>query len=116
MVPAVGLRRGISSVGRARLWLLPVIVLAACGGGSKSHATTGAHQHAEKGSPAVTSSTTTSTAKPVSLTVEVNGDLLIHSPVWEQALADGHGTYDFSPMLAEISPFIKHADLAISHV
>ena len=32
---------------------------------------------------------------PVTLTVEVNGDLLIHSPVWETALADGRGHYDF---------------------
>ncbi len=57
-------------------------------------------------------------AKPaaVKLTVEVNGDLLIHSPVWEQALADGHGHYDFSPMLREITRFIKRADLAICHV
>ena len=52
----------------------------------------------------------------VELTVEVNGDLLIHSPVWEQALADGHGHYDFSPMLREITPLIKRADLAICHV
>ena len=52
----------------------------------------------------------------VKLTVEVNGDLLIHSPVWERAFADGHGTYDFSPMLREITPFIKGADLAICHV
>jgi poly-gamma-glutamate capsule biosynthesis protein CapA/YwtB (metallophosphatase superfamily) len=50
------------------------------------------------------------------LTVEVNGDLLIHAPVWERALADGHGTYDFTPMLREIAPFIKGADLAICHV
>ncbi len=56
------------------------------------------------------------TPKPVKLTVEVNGDLLIHSPVWERALQDGHGHYDFYPMLREISPFIKQADLAICHV
>jgi poly-gamma-glutamate capsule biosynthesis protein CapA/YwtB (metallophosphatase superfamily) len=55
-------------------------------------------------------------ARVVNLTVEVNGDLLIHSPVWAQALADGHGSYDFKPMLAEIRPYIKSADLAICHV
>jgi poly-gamma-glutamate synthesis protein (capsule biosynthesis protein) len=54
--------------------------------------------------------------RPIRLTVEVNGDLLIHSPVWERALTDGHGHYDFSPMLREISPYIKKADLAICHV
>lgn len=57
------------------------------------------------------------TAKPaVALTVEVNGDLLIHSPVWEQALRDGHGHYDFFPMLREIAPYIRGVDLAICHV
>lgn len=55
-------------------------------------------------------------ARVVNLTVEVNGDILIHSPVWERALADGHGRYDFEPMLAEIRPYIRSADLAICHI
>ena len=50
------------------------------------------------------------------MTVELNGDLLIHAPVWQTALAYGHGRYDFSPMLREIAPYIKQADLAICHV
>ncbi len=54
--------------------------------------------------------------KPVALTVEVNGDILVHSPLWEQALRDGHGTYDFYPMLKEVAPYIRRADLAICHV
>ncbi len=53
---------------------------------------------------------------PVKLTVEVNGDLLVHGPVWQRALQDGHGNYDFFPMLHEIAPYIKAADLAICHV
>lgn len=52
----------------------------------------------------------------VQLTVEVNGDLLIHAPVWEQAVRDGHGRYAFYPMLREISPYLKSADLAICHI
>jgi poly-gamma-glutamate capsule biosynthesis protein CapA/YwtB (metallophosphatase superfamily) len=52
----------------------------------------------------------------VKLTVEVNGDLLIHGPVWQRALQDGHGNYDFSPMLREIAPYVKTADLAICHL
>jgi poly-gamma-glutamate capsule biosynthesis protein CapA/YwtB (metallophosphatase superfamily) len=55
-------------------------------------------------------------APVVNLTVEVNGDILIHSPVWDRALADGHGSYDFKPMLAEIRPYIRSADLAICHI
>jgi poly-gamma-glutamate capsule biosynthesis protein CapA/YwtB (metallophosphatase superfamily) len=54
--------------------------------------------------------------KSVRLTVEVNGDLLIHSPVWEMAQRYGHGRYDFSPMLRQIAPYIKRADLAICHI
>jgi poly-gamma-glutamate capsule biosynthesis protein CapA/YwtB (metallophosphatase superfamily) len=52
----------------------------------------------------------------VRLTVEVNGDILAHGPVWQRALIDGHGRYDFAPMLREIRPYIRSADLAICHV
>jgi hypothetical protein len=55
-------------------------------------------------------------SKALTLTVEVNGDILVHSPLWEQALRDGHGRYDFYPMLRQVAPFIKRADLAICHV
>jgi poly-gamma-glutamate capsule biosynthesis protein CapA/YwtB (metallophosphatase superfamily) len=52
----------------------------------------------------------------VRLTVEVNGDILVHRPVWQRALVDGHGRYDFAPMLREIRPYIRSADLAICHI
>jgi poly-gamma-glutamate capsule biosynthesis protein CapA/YwtB (metallophosphatase superfamily) len=52
----------------------------------------------------------------VKLTVEVNGDILVHGPVWQRALQDGHGTYNFAPMLREIAPYVRSADLAICHV
>jgi poly-gamma-glutamate capsule biosynthesis protein CapA/YwtB (metallophosphatase superfamily) len=50
------------------------------------------------------------------LTVEVNGDILVQRPIWERALRDGHGRYDFTPMLRELAPYVKSADLAICHV
>jgi hypothetical protein len=54
---------------------------------------------------------------PVRLTVEASGDLLIHSPVWTRALANGGGsTYDFRPMLEPIKPYIEGADLALCHI
>jgi poly-gamma-glutamate capsule biosynthesis protein CapA/YwtB (metallophosphatase superfamily) len=53
---------------------------------------------------------------PVQLTVEVNGDILVHSPVWARAREDGQGRYDFAPMLREIRPYVRSADLAICHV
>ena len=119
MVPPVG-PLAIRRVRHASACLLAAVLLAACGGAS-THPSSTNQRHEQKGSPAVeprprVKAPAAAAPKPVRLTVEVNGDLLIHSPVWEQAAADGRGGYDFSPMLAEISPFIKRADLAICHV
>jgi capsule synthesis protein PGA_cap len=50
-------------------------------------------------------------------TVEVNGDLLIHSPIYDRALALGGGRrYDFAPMLRAVRPRIRAAGLALCHV
>ena len=46
------------------------------------------------------------------------GDLLIHSPVWFQAQADGRSSgqaYDFRPMFAQVKPALSAVDLAICH-
>jgi poly-gamma-glutamate capsule biosynthesis protein CapA/YwtB (metallophosphatase superfamily) len=56
-------------------------------------------------------------AQPVHFTVSVSGDLLIHSPLWERALALGGGShYDFAPELAELKPYVADASLGICHV
>jgi poly-gamma-glutamate capsule biosynthesis protein CapA/YwtB (metallophosphatase superfamily) len=55
-------------------------------------------------------------ARPVRFTVEASGDLLIHSPVWERALALGGGSYDFAPLFGRIRPYVRGADLAVCHV
>jgi poly-gamma-glutamate synthesis protein (capsule biosynthesis protein) len=104
-------------LGRLRLvglWLTGSAVLCGCGaaGPSTQAKTTGPRP---KRAP-VQRIERVAAPRPIRLTIEVNGDLLIHSPVWERALQDGHGHYDFSPMLREISPYIKRADLAICHV
>jgi len=55
--------------------------------------------------------------KPVRISLEANGDLLIHSPIFERARALGGGErYDFRPMLAEIKPYVAKADLALCHM
>ena len=55
--------------------------------------------------------------KPVRFTVSVSGDLLIHSPVFERALAIGGGRrYDFTPMFGQVRPYVKGVDLAFCHV
>jgi poly-gamma-glutamate capsule biosynthesis protein CapA/YwtB (metallophosphatase superfamily) len=96
-----------------------VLVPAGCGGGSPMNAA-GASGAATGTSTSTSTSTHTTKPKPkrkpVKLTVEVNGDILVHSPVWAQALAYGHGNYDFRPMLREIRPYLRGADLAICHV
>jgi poly-gamma-glutamate synthesis protein (capsule biosynthesis protein) len=56
-------------------------------------------------------------AEPVPFTVSASGDLLIHSPVWEEALALGGGShYDFAGELKELKPYVATADLGICHV
>jgi hypothetical protein len=55
--------------------------------------------------------------RPVRLTVSVSGDMLIHSPVYQRALALGGGDrYDFAPLFGQIRPYVKGADLAFCHV
>ena len=54
---------------------------------------------------------------PVEMTLSFSGDLLIHSPLWNQALANGGGSsYDFVPMLEPIKPYVDKADLAFCHI
>src|SRR5436305_11096562 len=112
-------RRLLLGLVRPGIGALAVAAVAGCGNGGP--ASTRAEVRHRQVRPATTTAAqhepaAKSKARPIPLTVEVNGDLLIHSPVWERAFADGHGHYDFSPMLREITPFIKGADLAICHV
>jgi Bacterial capsule synthesis protein PGA_cap len=54
---------------------------------------------------------------PRRVTIIGSGDVLIHPPVWEQAVADaraeGKTGYDFGPMYASIAPVTRAVDLAI---
>jgi poly-gamma-glutamate synthesis protein (capsule biosynthesis protein) len=53
----------------------------------------------------------------IHFTISVSGDLLIHPPVWEQALANGGGgSYDFAPMFRRIRPYVAGVDLGLCHV
>jgi hypothetical protein len=55
--------------------------------------------------------------RPVRLTVAASGDLLIHTPVAQRALALGGGRrYDFAPLFAPVKRTIARADLALCHV
>ncbi|MDQ3678462.1 MAG: CapA family protein, partial [Actinomycetota bacterium] len=53
----------------------------------------------------------------VRLQVAATGDLLIHSPIFNRALADGGGRrYEFRPMFRYLRAHLRPADLAICHV
>jgi Bacterial capsule synthesis protein PGA_cap len=55
--------------------------------------------------------------RPVRLTVAASGDLLIHSPVAQRALALGGGrSYNFAPLFAPVRRRIAQADLALCHM
>ena len=61
------------------------------------------------GSPAGTAAA----PAPRTVTVLGSGDVLIHPPLIDQARADGaDGALDFRPMLADIAPDVRRADVA----
>jgi poly-gamma-glutamate synthesis protein (capsule biosynthesis protein) len=51
------------------------------------------------------------------VSVSASGDLLIHSPVYNRALANGSGgRYEFRPMFRAVRPLIARADLSFCHL
>jgi Bacterial capsule synthesis protein PGA_cap len=55
--------------------------------------------------------------RPVRLTVAASGDLLIHTPVAQRALALGGGQhYEFAPLFRPVRRVIAGADLALCHM
>jgi poly-gamma-glutamate synthesis protein (capsule biosynthesis protein) len=66
--------------------------------------------------------TAEATAKPeqskaVHFTISASGDLLMHQPLLDRALANGGGDeYDFAPFFNKIEPYVAGVDLGICHV
>jgi Bacterial capsule synthesis protein PGA_cap len=85
------------------------LLIGGCGGsGSEKRASTGRQRGTE--APAARN-------RSVRFTVEASGDLLIHSPIWERALALGGGhRYNFAPLFAQIKPYVRRVSLALCHV
>jgi len=70
-------------------------------------------------SPAATAGLTQTAAKPRAkhFTVSATGDLLMHQPLLDRALANGNGNeYDFAPFFHQLKPWIEGVDLALCHV
>ncbi len=109
---AVDRRRQLTGMTRfLGLWLLVALLIT-----SLAYGEARPHAHRQRRTRTQVVKQSPASNSLVTLTVEVNGDLLIHQPVWEKALAYGRGSYDFWPMLREIAPYIQQADLAICHV
>jgi poly-gamma-glutamate capsule biosynthesis protein CapA/YwtB (metallophosphatase superfamily) len=59
---------------------------------------------------------------PRSITVVMNGDMLLHEGLWSSARINfahtgrGPDGMDFRPVLADMRPVVSHADLAICHM
>ena len=50
-------------------------------------------------------------------TVSASGDILMHKPLLDRALANGGGRkYDFAPFFSEIRPYTEGVDLGLCHV
>jgi poly-gamma-glutamate capsule biosynthesis protein CapA/YwtB (metallophosphatase superfamily) len=102
---------------------LIAVVIGACGEAHRGDTTpkggaTAGKRSAEGSPPRAQRRVRAPQPEPVRhLTIEVNGDLLIHSPIFDaaRALAGGRG-YDFAPMLRRVRPLIRRADLAFCHV
>jgi poly-gamma-glutamate capsule biosynthesis protein CapA/YwtB (metallophosphatase superfamily) len=57
------------------------------------------------------------TAPPRTISIVLSGDILLHERLWSQAKADGtDGGWDFYPQLADLTPVISAADLALCHL
>jgi hypothetical protein len=104
--PVVYRRRRLGAVvALAAIVLLGLLVVRGCGGEEPVPLTTEEMRKIQL------------EADPIELTISVSGDLLIHSPVFARALELGGGqTYDFTPMLAELRPYVEEPELAFCHV
>jgi poly-gamma-glutamate synthesis protein (capsule biosynthesis protein) len=109
-------------MGGQRRTFVWAFLAASASAGAMAFATAGCGGGALASTNVATATATIARPRParprtVHLTLEANGDLLIHSPVWQRAqqLAGGSG-YDFAPLLRYIKPYVARADLAICHV
>ncbi len=53
---------------------------------------------------------------PTVSTLAVCGDIMVHSPQFNDALVADTGTYDFAPMLRFVEPWISGADYAVGNL
>ena len=101
---------------RAIMLCVAALVIAAGGCAVFGHGGTPAAHH-PRASAAAAPLPRRSESHGVQFVVEASGDLLIHSAIFERALALGGGRhYDFAPFFEQIKPYIQGADLPLCHV
>ena len=100
----------VAAVGASAAALAGTLALLHAGGGQGSGSA-----EAAKRAPA-SARTPPPLDRPKTFDIVASGDLLIHSPVFDRALALGRGRYDFRPMLVRVRPIVRSAALAICHV
>lgn len=55
--------------------------------------------------------------RAIHFTASFSGDLLMHQPLLDRALANGNGDeYDFAPFFNKIKPYVDGVDLGVCHV
>jgi poly-gamma-glutamate synthesis protein (capsule biosynthesis protein) len=91
------------------------LLVAGCGGGDDGRGTPPAKAAAAKADRP--SAEKRSRPPQVEFTVSASGDLLMHQPLLDRALANGGGgDYDFAPFFRRIRPYVDGVDLALCHV
>ncbi len=93
---------------------------------SESRSTSAAPTHPENGyvdhdgrtpATAAVSADTVENTPPKTSKISFTGDILPHSPLWNQAAINASGSgYDFAPMFADIGGVIAESSLAVCHL
>lgn len=126
MVSAVVSRAG-SRKGRRHVAAVAALVvlgcLAACssgGGGTNTHTNTTTPTGPTRQTTPTSRPTHPTPAAPISITMVMSGDVLLHEGLWATAQHDaqltGRGTMDYRPVLANMRSVISSADFAICHL
>lgn len=67
--------------------------------------------------PAARTTAAAPPVEPARVTMAFSGDVLVHRPIIDRALANGGGrTYDFAPMFDALRPLVSSVDLAVCHL
>jgi hypothetical protein len=108
-IPAVYQRLALATIAAAALGA--GLLIGAGSGGREGVGPEGGRGHLAAGAPHAQPE-----GRAAQITISVSGDLLIHTAVWQRALALGGDRYDFGGELDELRPYVAGADLAICHV